>query len=272
MKKAVNALVAIDLLFILTLCVSSVVQNAIASDTIYYLSFVVCALLGLAYIRRTRPYTENERSVYLGINKSAARYAAPLVMPIIAAVVCTSLGMNALAHAFGVSRTADVELSLISVLTHAAVPAVAEELLFRYVPMKVLLPYSKRSAVIISALCFALVHNDLFAIPYAFVAGILFALVDERCESVIPSMIIHFLNNLLSIALMASSANEAGVILIAIIVLTTASAALIFIKRREYSAFASPLFEKGETERGIGLSILPLAVVSLTLAVSALLF
>lgn len=273
MKKALNAISAIDLLFILLICISSAISSAVVSDAVYYLSFVICALLGISYIRKSRPYTENERSVYWRLDKRSASFSLPLIFPVILTIICISLAATALASSFGISRDTDMTFSAITVITHAVIPAVAEEILFRYIPLKILLPYSRRYAILISALYFALVHNDLFAIPYAFAAGILFALIDEKCESVIPSVTIHFVNNLLSILLLSvSSESVQAMILRAILLLTLVSIFFIAKNKSEYSTFAAPLFEKREGEEKIGLTPLPLAAVSLTLALSALIF
>ena len=68
--------------------------------------------------------------------------------------------------------------------------------------MKLLLPYSKRHTVIYSSLFFALIHCSFSQMPYAFIAGVIFMLVDVAFDSVWPSIILHFVNNSLSIVWM----------------------------------------------------------------------
>jgi membrane protease YdiL (CAAX protease family) len=85
------------------------------------------------------------------------------------------------------------------VLTHALLPAVLEEGLFRFVPLKVLSPISRKIAVLLSAALFAIVHGSVYKIPYAFAAGVIFAMLDIYFASLLPSLLIHFLNNLLSL-------------------------------------------------------------------------
>ena len=46
---------------------------------------------------------------------------------------------------------------------------------------------------------FAFAHASLFQIPYALLAGAAFALLYMITGSILPSMILHFLNNLLSL-------------------------------------------------------------------------
>lgn len=84
-------------------------------------------------------------------------------------------------------------------ITGALVPAVTEELLFRKVILDRTLPYGKTFAIVFSSLCFSLIHTSPTQFLYAFTAGVFLAAVAANSGSVIPSMVIHFANNLLSI-------------------------------------------------------------------------
>ena len=81
-------------------------------------------------------------------------------------------------------------------LRYALLTAVLEELIFRYLPMRLLAHRSPRAALLLSSLFFSLVHCDLFQMPYALFAGAVFMILDLAANSVIPSLVIHFLNNL----------------------------------------------------------------------------
>ena len=59
----------------------------------------------------------------------------------------------------------------------------------------------KFKAFLLSAVMFAFAHRSLFIIPYAFLAGVLFMIIDVASGSIIPSLILHFLNNFLSLAI-----------------------------------------------------------------------
>lgn len=77
-------------------------------------------------------------------------------------------------------------------------PAFAEEFLFRGVILGKLRKYGDGFAILTSAILFALMHVNLSQIPFAFVGGLFFAFITVKTNSIIPAMIIHFLNNLLS--------------------------------------------------------------------------
>ena len=145
-----------------------------------------------------------------------------------------------------------------------------EEMLFRYVPLCLYDRSEGRRAVIISAFFFALVHNDLFVIPYAFIAGVIFMMVDLVCGSVWPSVILHFLNNALSVLLISCSGNSAFVYLFYGILILLSVISLLFIakKRGQYKEKIENALT-GEKARPTK-EILYLAVPTLILAVSDL--
>ncbi|MBO5653487.1 MAG: CPBP family intramembrane metalloprotease, partial [Clostridia bacterium] len=86
-----------------------------------------------------------------------------------------------------------------TVLTSALSPAIGEEMLFRYTCLALLLPYGKRFGVAVSALLFALFHQNFYQMPYALAAGIVLALAALYSRSFLLPIFLHFANNLLSL-------------------------------------------------------------------------
>ena len=91
----------------------------------------------------------------------------------------------------------------------AVLPAVGEELLFR----AMILNNAEEEvggirAALLVGLCFSLYHGSVEQTIYQFICGFLFALLTLRSRSVTPSVIIHFLNNALIIALTAVGATD----------------------------------------------------------------
>ena len=85
-------------------------------------------------------------------------------------------------------------------LLYAFLPAVLEELMFRGLLLKRLLPYGKHGAIFISAFLFGLVHIDPPRIIFATVFGLLIGYCYEYTGSLAMPMIIHFINNSISVA------------------------------------------------------------------------
>lgn len=81
----------------------------------------------------------------------------------------------------------------------ALVPGFCEEFLFRGTVLSNLLPYGKTTAVVGSAVLFALMHGNPMQFFYAAAAGILLGIVYVRTGSVWPGMFIHIINNYISV-------------------------------------------------------------------------
>ena len=79
----------------------------------------------------------------------------------------------------------------------AVTAPVFEELIFRKLLLVPLRRHGDWFAIIVTALIFGFYHGNFDQMPYAFVAGMFFALLAVNTNSVIPSMILHVLNNTL---------------------------------------------------------------------------
>lgn len=89
--------------------------------------------------------------------------------------------------------------TVINYMTTALAPAFAEEFLFRGVIYTNLRPYGRTRAILISALLFALMHQNIAQIFYTFAAGIAMALMYELTGSIWCSVIYHAINNELAV-------------------------------------------------------------------------
>jgi len=90
---------------------------------------------------------------------------------------------------------------IVSVLFIAVIPAITEEFLFRGLILKASKYFGNVFAVIISALAFSLYHMSPAQTIYQFVIGVVYGFIALASNSVLPTMILHFLNNFLIIAL-----------------------------------------------------------------------
>ena len=81
----------------------------------------------------------------------------------------------------------------------ALVPAFCEELLFRGVILSNLMPYGKASAIIISSVLFGLMHGSMNQFVYTTVAGIIMGAVYVYTRSIWCSILMHMINNTLSV-------------------------------------------------------------------------
>ncbi len=88
---------------------------------------------------------------------------------------------------------------VLNLVVYAVLPAVVEELVFRGWFISALQPAGERCALVVSALLFGLAHGNLTQMPFAFMLGLLFGWLFLRTGRLWPSMLIHFLNNAMSV-------------------------------------------------------------------------
>lgn len=92
---------------------------------------------------------------------------------------------------------------LVSLFLIAFVPCVLEESVYRGLFYNEYRKVSPLRGMLLSGLLFGLMHGNLNQFSYAFLMGIVFALVIEATDSILASMIMHFLINGYSATVMA---------------------------------------------------------------------
>ena len=271
MTQKIKLIVAIDLLFIFILGISGSMKNSALSNTVYYLAFLIPSFIGYVFITKSLSPVGTIRDHFatirdFGLNKKGATFALPLIAPEIAIVASVSVITSALMSLMGKTNVQSFDDPFIyAVFIHALLPAMLEELLFRYVPIK-LLSENKKCAVILSSLMFAFAHVNVFQIPHAFIAGLIFAFVYISTESIIPTVAMHFFNNLVSLITIYYP-NEYW-LFVSFAIILIISLVFLFIKRDVYKKAVKAIISSDKP--AIGYTPLILVLISLLLAIPAL--
>lgn len=95
----------------------------------------------------------------------------------------------------------------LDLLTVAVLPAFCEEFLHRGILLQGTKHMGFKKAILLSSLLFGLLHFSIQKFFYAFVIGLILGLVSVVAKSIWPSIIIHFINNGISVYLDYASAN-----------------------------------------------------------------
>jgi membrane protease YdiL (CAAX protease family) len=95
------------------------------------------------------------------------------------------------------AKTTDVEF-VVSFILIAVLPAICEETVHRGLLLGGFSRLGLKRAVLLSSLCFGLLHLNINQFFYATVIGFLMAIAVIITKSIIPAMIMHFCNNGLS--------------------------------------------------------------------------
>lgn len=88
---------------------------------------------------------------------------------------------------------------IINVITVAILPAICEETAHRGLLLKGFSTLGIKKAIILSSLLFGLMHLNVNQFFYATVLGFIIALTVIISKNIIPAIIIHFMNNFLSV-------------------------------------------------------------------------
>ena len=245
MKKALTYLTFIDLSFLLLLGLSGFI-NGFLGDAVYYLAFLLPVSVAIALKGRL---DVTPQFLPLRLSTKNACRLLPLVAPTLAVIFVVSWITSVLLSFVGEGSVTDVSGNIVTViLTHAVLTPLLEELLFRYVPIAFLAPVSKKGAVWMSAMFFAFAHCSFYQIPYAFIAGVIFAAVDIAFDSIWPSVLIHFANNFISVFWLrcAESASFVTAYIVILFALALLSVAIIISKRALYKELSVKIFLDNE--------------------------
>ena len=258
------------IVFFVFMTLASYDFEGVLSDILYCSAFILPVVIGECYIAREG----GERSFAILLPNARVPYVTLLFLaPSVAAVslisFLTTLAINATT---GASDSVELVGSRFSrIATHALAPAILEEMLFRYLPYRLLRDYPTKTAVAVSAIAFSCAHFNLFRIPYALFAGVTFSLMLYLSGSIIPSVLIHFINNLTSVVVLTysdSSAVKIGVFVIYSLLLCL-SLVIFALKRNEIkSLFRSEFTENKKI--GFPCEILLFAIPAIILAIISL--
>ena len=89
----------------------------------------------------------------------------------------------------------DLSSLMLMIVQLVILPPICEELLFRGALLSRLRRFGDGFAIICSSVIFMMLHPTLYSLPGVFLLGALFAYADIRCNSILPSVIMHMINN-----------------------------------------------------------------------------
>ena len=263
MKNGMRALIFADLTFVMMLAISGMLDGVL-SDVVYFGAFVAPIVAILVIFRK-----ELCEDKMLLPKEGTLSLMLPAIAPTVSAVIGLSYLTALLLGLFGIEDELVLEGNYFTALIRYAIfPAVFEELLFRYLPLRLTAGHSGRATVLFSSIFFALVHCSLFQIPYAFIAGIIFITVDMMCGSVLPSVIIHLINNALAVSVYFFGSNEVfGIVYTTVLAaLSLVSVLVIILNRRKYIERLNVIFEKKDGDSEVGLNVLLIVIPTLFVA------
>lgn len=183
----------------------------------------------------------------------------PMTVGVFVGLLCVFLGvqlvtsllntvLELILNAMGLSMMAALESSSgmqegFAMFLYASILApITEEVLFRGLVQRTLLPYGKKFAILCSAFLFGIFHGNLAQTPFAFMAGLVLGYVAAE-YNLIWAMVLHMVNNLV-IADMLSRLTSSlpmeladGIIGLVILVFGIAGAVILIVKHKKVGAY-----------------------------------
>jgi len=131
--------------------------------------------------------------------------AIGLLVPLLALNYAWSLLWMYLLKGIGVTPVdwlAELDNQVFRIMAIAVFPAIVEEIAFRGLIQHWLqIAIKPWRAIILASFLFALMHGNIVGLPYLFLVGMLLGWAKWKSGSLYPSMLIHFLHNLVVIEL-----------------------------------------------------------------------
>ncbi|WP_153639681.1 CPBP family intramembrane glutamic endopeptidase [Prolixibacter sp. NT017] len=171
----------------------------------YGLSFFIVARLGMKRIRKF-----DKPEYRLKFNMEPYQVLLVVGLMAIAASTLISAVTDLLPESdwFNDYMSQLAQPNVFAFLTMVVAAPVLEEILFRGVILEGLLKnYSPAKAIIWSAVIFGVAHMNMWQTTSAILAGLLLGWIYWKSKSIIPGMVIHFVNNLVGYIAMINAAN-----------------------------------------------------------------
>lgn len=153
----------------------------------------------------------------------------------LAELILNECGMSILEGAQALSPSTDN----LSMFLYAGILApVTEEILFRGLIQKSLMPYGRNFAIFVSAFTFGVFHGNLVQSPFAFLVGLVLGYVAAE-YSIGWAMLLHMINNLLLADAMnrltfGLPAETAGMIIWCVLLFFAVVGTVVLIRRRKH--------------------------------------
>ena len=156
--------------------------------------------------------------------------------------------LEMLLNLFGLSameaiESAAMDADSFSMYLYAGLLApIVEELLFRGLILRTLMPYGKKFAILTSAVLFGIYHGNLVQSPFAFAVGLVLGYTAVE-YSIGWAMVLHMFNNLIlsdMITRLTSGLSETAASLISwgiILVLSAGGIVVAIVKRKKIAAY-----------------------------------
>ena len=144
--------------------------------------------------------------ILLSIPAGLAMYFITIFVSFIFNVILVLIGYMPSTSAGTTSTEFSAVSFILSLVLTAVLPAIGEEITHRGMLVNAFKGWGDKQAIFWSALMFGLMHGNIQQVFYAsLVLGIIGGIISVKTGSIVPGMILHFINNAISVVLSETS-------------------------------------------------------------------
>ncbi|MDF2473384.1 MAG: Abortive infection protein [Anaerocolumna sp.] len=207
-----NKIASVNRLFLITVLISiigSFINGYISSYTDNY--FILLLISQIMLVAPSLIYFIKDRINIANAIRVRPIHLSNVILVIIFAFLIQPLMnfINALSMIFVQNTTSEVMFGIVekngfwlSLFLIGFVPAILEETVYRGVFYNEYRKVNPWKGILLSAFLFGIIHGNLNQFSYAFAMGIVFALLIEATDSILSTMIVHFVINGTSVILL----------------------------------------------------------------------
>lgn len=200
---------------------SGYLQDVLASSDILLITQIIVSLLSLyfsykyvmAHVEKPKQKRKNLKISPIKIMAIVLGLIAFLQIALTYVFELFSLNYDVTAI-FELSSSPSVLTKVLFVLAIAVIPAIFEELFCRKAIISLARPQGRAFAIILSSVLFGLIHMNLQQFIFAFLVGLLLAIMYEYTNDLKYTIVIHFINNFISTLPIILGKSDEGFVLI----------------------------------------------------------
>lgn len=170
----------------------------IVNIIIFAVSLYLPGLFVLSYVENDNKVNNNSKELGIKDNIKAVLIAVPFVFAVQISLgyLLEKLGLNYdIVDKVDLYKNTSVVGNILFFVYISIMPAIFEEYYIRKAVINFSKKYGNVFAIISSAILFAVLHLNISQSLFAFIMGIILGIIAIKQESIIPTGIVHFLNN-----------------------------------------------------------------------------
>lgn len=199
----------LGLIFVFVIPNATANQNVIVVSLIFVLSFVLSICILKGYLDTPKRKKEEKKQLKFCEILTWVLMSLPVmyVFTYLVELLMDKININPTMIESALVFNNSLIGKVLFFIEIAILPAILEEILFRKLMLNGAKKHGTLFAIIFTSLMFGIIHMNIPQAVNAILIGIIFAYITVKTGTILPAMILHFINNGLSALLMMNESN-----------------------------------------------------------------